>query len=194
MPRIRTNDFLPQSGTLIDWRPASGEGVRIDHGLDLPGGSGQPVLRSDAGQGDCPWRDPRGGAAAADRRARRHGCARVDHQPQLSSSPCCGIRHSPPAKRPRLSSIGISAREARRCARSEPDARTLALAAVLLFEAHARDGQQPLRAQLDTGRRPALPSGRCGWRSATPIMPSASRPPERMRYVVALGSETRSRF
>jgi len=27
------NDFLPQSGTLIDWRPASGEGLRIDHGL-----------------------------------------------------------------------------------------------------------------------------------------------------------------
>jgi geranyl-CoA carboxylase alpha subunit len=27
------NGFLPQSGTLIDWRPASGEGVRIDHGL-----------------------------------------------------------------------------------------------------------------------------------------------------------------
>ena len=26
------NDFLPQSGTLIDWRPASGEGLRIDHG------------------------------------------------------------------------------------------------------------------------------------------------------------------
>src|SRR6185295_18762554 len=27
------NGFLPQSGTLIDWRPASGEGVRVDHGL-----------------------------------------------------------------------------------------------------------------------------------------------------------------
>jgi geranyl-CoA carboxylase alpha subunit len=26
-------NFLPQSGTLIDWRPAAGEGVRIDHGL-----------------------------------------------------------------------------------------------------------------------------------------------------------------
>ena len=30
------NGFLPQSGTIIDWRPARGEGVRIDHGL-LPG-------------------------------------------------------------------------------------------------------------------------------------------------------------
>jgi geranyl-CoA carboxylase alpha subunit len=29
-------DFLPQSGTLIDWRSATGEGVRIDHGL-VPG-------------------------------------------------------------------------------------------------------------------------------------------------------------
>jgi geranyl-CoA carboxylase alpha subunit len=25
--------FLPQSGTLVDWRPASGAGVRVDHGL-----------------------------------------------------------------------------------------------------------------------------------------------------------------
>jgi geranyl-CoA carboxylase alpha subunit len=27
------NGFLPQSGTLLDWRPASGEGIRTDHGL-----------------------------------------------------------------------------------------------------------------------------------------------------------------
>jgi geranyl-CoA carboxylase alpha subunit len=26
-------DFLPQSGILIDWRPATGDGVRIDHGV-----------------------------------------------------------------------------------------------------------------------------------------------------------------
>jgi geranyl-CoA carboxylase alpha subunit len=26
-------DFLPQSGNVIDWRPATGEGVRIDHSL-----------------------------------------------------------------------------------------------------------------------------------------------------------------
>jgi geranyl-CoA carboxylase alpha subunit len=26
-------NFLPQSGTLVDWRPASGEGIRVDHGL-----------------------------------------------------------------------------------------------------------------------------------------------------------------
>ena len=38
-------NFLPQSGTLIDWRPASGEGVRIDHGLD-GGPKREPVLRS----------------------------------------------------------------------------------------------------------------------------------------------------
>jgi geranyl-CoA carboxylase alpha subunit len=31
--------FLPQSGTVIDWRPASGAGVRVDHGLR----SGQTV-------------------------------------------------------------------------------------------------------------------------------------------------------
>jgi hypothetical protein len=27
--------FLPQTGTVIDWRPAGGAGVRIDHGLAL---------------------------------------------------------------------------------------------------------------------------------------------------------------
>jgi geranyl-CoA carboxylase alpha subunit len=27
------NGFLPQTGTVIDWRPATGAGVRIDHGL-----------------------------------------------------------------------------------------------------------------------------------------------------------------
>jgi geranyl-CoA carboxylase alpha subunit len=32
------NGFLPQSGAIIDWRPARGDGVRIDHGL-LPGGT-----------------------------------------------------------------------------------------------------------------------------------------------------------
>ncbi len=35
------NDFLPQSGTLVDWRAASVEGVRIDHGL-TPGGTVSP--------------------------------------------------------------------------------------------------------------------------------------------------------
>jgi geranyl-CoA carboxylase alpha subunit len=29
-------NFVPQSGTLVDWRPASGEGIRVDHGL-MPG-------------------------------------------------------------------------------------------------------------------------------------------------------------
>jgi geranyl-CoA carboxylase alpha subunit len=35
------NNFLPQSGALIDWRPAAGAGVRIDHGL-APGQSVSP--------------------------------------------------------------------------------------------------------------------------------------------------------
>ncbi len=35
------NGFLPQSGTVIDWRPAGGEGVRIDHGL-FPGSMVSP--------------------------------------------------------------------------------------------------------------------------------------------------------
>jgi geranyl-CoA carboxylase alpha subunit len=35
------NSFLPQSGAIVDWRPALGEGVRIDHGL-VPGGAVSP--------------------------------------------------------------------------------------------------------------------------------------------------------
>ena len=34
-------NFLPQSGTLIDWRPALGPGVRVDHGL-APGRAVSP--------------------------------------------------------------------------------------------------------------------------------------------------------
>jgi geranyl-CoA carboxylase alpha subunit len=35
------NGFLPQTGTVIDWRPATGPGVRIDHGL----APGQQITR-----------------------------------------------------------------------------------------------------------------------------------------------------
>jgi geranyl-CoA carboxylase alpha subunit len=35
------NGFLPQSGIIVDWLPADGEGVRVDHGL-LPGSTVSP--------------------------------------------------------------------------------------------------------------------------------------------------------
>ena len=38
-------DFLPQSGLLADWRPAKGEGVRIDHGV-APGENISPFYDS----------------------------------------------------------------------------------------------------------------------------------------------------
>ena len=61
-------NFLPQSGVLVDWRPASGGG-RAHRSWLGAGPEREPVLRSDAGQGDRPWGDARGGAPPADRGA-----------------------------------------------------------------------------------------------------------------------------
>ena len=92
-PKILTTDFLPQSGTLIDWRPASGADVRVDHGL----ASGQRVT---------PFYDPMlakvvaHGATREEARRRliaalaRYRCPRADHQSQLprGNAPAPGIR------------------------------------------------------------------------------------------------------
>ena len=61
--------FLPQSGELVAWRPPSGAGVRVDHGL-REGQAITPLLRSAAGQDHRPWRHARGGPPPADPGAR----------------------------------------------------------------------------------------------------------------------------
>ena len=74
------NGFLPQSGTLIDWRPASGEGVRIDHGL-APGCTVSPFYDPMLAKVIAHGGDARGGAAPPDHGARRYGCARAEDEP-----------------------------------------------------------------------------------------------------------------
>ena len=61
-------NFLPQSGTLIDWRPAVG-GRRAHRSWSGGRAKREPVLRPHAGEGDCAWREPGGSASAADHRA-----------------------------------------------------------------------------------------------------------------------------
>jgi geranyl-CoA carboxylase alpha subunit len=130
-------DFLPQSGTLADWRPASGDGVRIDHGLT-------------AGQSVNPFYDPMLAKVIA------HGASRAEARRRLlmalEGTSAFGLttnrgfllamlRHPAFAAGDATTAfIGqhfATGSEAMR--RPAPDLRTRALAAVLLFEARVRE-------------------------------------------------------
>jgi geranyl-CoA carboxylase alpha subunit len=130
------NEFLPQSGTLIDWRPASGEGVRIDHGL-APGCAVSPYY------------DPLLAKLIA------HGVTREEARRRLivalEDTVALGLKTNRSLLIAMLGHAVFAAGEAttafieqyfaaRGQARqaAQPDVRTLALAAVLLFEARAR--------------------------------------------------------
>jgi geranyl-CoA carboxylase alpha subunit len=129
--------FLPQSGTLIDWRPASGQGVRVDHGLS-------------AGFTVSPFYDPMLAKVIAHGRtredARRRLIAALEDTIALGLTTNRGflvatLRH--PAFAAGEATTAFIDRhfpagsEAMR--RPPPDLRSLALAAVLLFEAHGRE-------------------------------------------------------
>ncbi len=130
-------NFLPQSGTLIDWRPASGEGVRIDHGL----ASGQSV---------SPFYDPMLAKVIA------HGATREEARRRLiialEGTVALGLATNRSFLIAMLRHPAFVAGEARTAfidryfaagsdamRRLSPDLRTLALAAVLLFEARTRE-------------------------------------------------------
>jgi len=129
-------NFLPQSGTVIDWRPASGRGVRVDHGLT-------------AGFSVSPFYDPmlakviaRG---ATREEARRRLIAALEDTVALGlttnrSFLIAALRHpafvageATTAFVERYFPAGSDAMR-----RPKPDVGTLALAAVLLFEARGR--------------------------------------------------------
>ncbi len=129
-------DFLPQSGTLIEWCPAGGEGVRIDHGVT-------------SGQGVSPFYDPMLAKVIA------HGENREDARRRLIAALLDTVVFGVTTNRGLLVSLlrhpafvagdadtAFIARhfgpgsEAMR--RPAPDRLTLALAAVLLFEAKAQ--------------------------------------------------------
>jgi geranyl-CoA carboxylase alpha subunit len=129
--------FLPQSGTQIDWRPASAAGVRIDHGL-VPG------------QRITPYYDAMLAKVIA------HGATREEARRRLIAALAdtvalglvtnrsfliATLRH--PAFAAGEATTAFIARhfhagsDAMR--RPKPDTRMLALAAVLLFEARERE-------------------------------------------------------
>ncbi len=131
-----SQSFLPQSGTLIDWRPASGDGVRVDHGLA-------------PGQRVSPFYDPMLAKLIA------HGATREEARRRLikaiedtvalglttnRSFLIAALRHpsfvaggATTAFIDRHFPAGSNALR-----RPQPDLRTLALAAVLLLEARTR--------------------------------------------------------
>jgi geranyl-CoA carboxylase alpha subunit len=128
--------FLPQSGLLLDWRPASGAGVRVDHGLA-------------PGQSVSPFYDPMLAKVIA------HGATREEARRRLIVAledtvalglitnrgfliavlrhPAFAAGETTTAFIDRHFSAGSDAMR-----HPKPDLRMLALAAVLLFEARAR--------------------------------------------------------
>ena len=144
-------NFLPQSGTLVDWRPASRVGVRIDHGVA-------------AGQRVTPFYDPMLAKVIA------HGATREEARRRLvlalEDTVALGLttnrtflaavlRH--PAFIAGEASTGFIdqhfSADSDAMQRPQPDLRTLAVAAVLLFEARAvRTGNAPsVRSWSSTG-------------------------------------------
>ncbi len=138
-------NFLPQSGTLVDWRPASRAGVRIDHGVV-------------AGQTVTPFYDPMLGKVIA------HGATRDEARRRLilalEDTVALGLTTNRTFLAAVLRHPAFIAGEATTgfidqhfCANSDamrrpwPDLRTLALAAVLLFEARAIGGENAPDAQ-----------------------------------------------
>ena len=131
-----SQSFLPQSGTLIDWRPASGDGVRVDHGLA-------------PGQRVSPFYDPMLAKVIA------HGATREEARRRLikalEDTIALGLTTNRSFLVTTLRHPSFVAGEATTAfidrhfpagsdalRRPQPDLRTLALAAVLLFEARTR--------------------------------------------------------
>jgi geranyl-CoA carboxylase alpha subunit len=130
------NGFLPQSGTLIDWRPASGQGVRIDHGLA-------------AGRTISPFYDPMLAKLIAQGATREEARRRLIVA--LEDTVVLGLKTNRTLLIAMLRHPAFAAGEATTAfidryfstegdaARApQPNPRILALAAVLLFEARAR--------------------------------------------------------
>ena len=136
-------NFLPQSGVLVDWRPASGEGVRIDHGLA-------------PGQSVSPFYDPMLAKVIA------HGATREEARRRLIAALEDTVALGLTTNRSFLIDVlrhpAFAAGEATTAfidlhfpavsdamRRPAPDARMLALAAVLMFEARANASKRAER-------------------------------------------------
>ena len=132
-------NFLPQSGNLVDWRPASRAGVRVDHGV----ASGQAVT---------PFYDPMLAKVIA------HGATREEARRRLilalEDTVALGLATNRPFLAAVLRHPAFMAGEATTgfidqhfsassdaMQRRQADPHTLALAAVLLFEARAAESE-----------------------------------------------------
>jgi geranyl-CoA carboxylase alpha subunit len=138
-------NFLPQSGVLVDWRPASGAGVRIDHGLA-------------PGQSVSPFYDPMLAKVIA------HGATREEARRRLIAALEDTVALGLTTNRSFLIDVlrhpAFAAGEATTAfidlhfpavsdamRRPAPDARMRALAAVLMFEARANPANAPSAAE-----------------------------------------------
>jgi geranyl-CoA carboxylase alpha subunit len=138
--------FLPQSGQLATWRPPSGPGVRVDHGL----GAGQTV---------SPYYDPLLAKIVAHASTREEARRRLIRA--LEDTAALGIAtnrgflidclNSPEFAAGQATTEFIPKHFARPTA-PEPDNAACALAAVLWFEASARrHGHDPARTWSSSG-------------------------------------------
>jgi geranyl-CoA carboxylase alpha subunit len=132
-------NFLPQSGTLIDWRPASGKGVRIDHGLA-------------PGQSVSPFYDPMLAKVIARGATREEARRRLTVA--LEDTVALGVTTNRSFLLAMLRHPAFVAGDATTAfieqhfpaggdamSRPKPGLRTLAVAAVLLFEARRREAE-----------------------------------------------------
>ena len=140
------NGFLPQSGTLIVWRPARGEGVHIDHGL-------APGCRV------SPFYDPMLAKLIAQGATREEARRRLIMA--LEDTAVLGVKTNSSLLVAMLRHPTFAAGEATTAfidqyfptggdagRATQPISRMLALAAVLLFEARARSTQGTAGAAL----------------------------------------------
>jgi geranyl-CoA carboxylase alpha subunit len=135
------NGFLPQSGMLLDWRPAGGEGIRVDHGL-TPGAIVSlfydPMLAKVIAHG------------ATREEARRRLIVALEDTVALGLTTNRGLlvtmlRH-PVFAAGKATTAFIDrhfATGSEAMCDAEPDKRMLALAAVLLLEARSRTAKVP---------------------------------------------------
>jgi len=179
-------NFLPQSGTLIDWRPALGPGVRVDHGL-APGCAVSPfydpMLAKVIAHG------------ATREEARRRLIVALEDTVAFGPTTNCGflvllLKHpafvagqATTTFIDRYFAPGSDAMQ-----RSKPDIRRLALAAVLLFEARSNEPANPR-----VGSRSWSSTGVAVWPLRLTLGDVHQRASIRAiggdRYVVALGND-----
>jgi geranyl-CoA carboxylase alpha subunit len=173
-------NFLPRSGTILDWRPASGAGVRIDHGIE-------------AGRDVTPFYDPLlakvVGFGATREEARRRLCAALADTIVLgidtNRSFLVSVLEHPVFVEGKATTAFIG-RHLAIAGRPAPDAHMAALAAALLFEASATQQDSTLANWSSTG---AL-----GWplrlRTGRTELAVEVTPTGRGRFAVALGDRT----